>query len=254
VYLQRDTSDGNVQQTIKVPLGYGPKEKFLARLEGNPDLVRPIALQLPRMSFIMGDMSYDASRKLPSIGKMRRTNPDNPDQAQFQYNPVPYNFSFDLHIMVKNAEDGTRIVENILPFFTPDFTATLNLNSDLDQKYDIPVILTSVTQQDTYEGNFEQRRAIIWTLSFTLKGYLFGPTRSASVIKQSEINVMIPNIGVVVDDATPDNSDLAFGITVTPGLTANGGPTSNASLSIDKSLISKDDNYGFITDFEEGTY
>jgi hypothetical protein len=254
VYLQRDTAAGTTTQTIKVPLNYGPKEKFLARLEGDPELNKSIAMQLPRMTFVMGDMFYDPARKLASTGKMRRPDPDNTDQAQFQYNPVPYNFNFDLHIMVKNAEDGTRIIENILPFFTPEFTATLNLNSALGQQYDVPVILNSVVQQDSYEGNFEQRRAIIWTLSFTLKGYLFGPVRTSGVIKQAEINLRIPEVGVTAADATANTSDLAATITVTPGLTSAGEPTSNASLSIDKSLIVSTDDYGFITEFENGDY
>jgi hypothetical protein len=252
VYVQRDTTSGAVAQTIKVPLNYGPKEKFLARLEGDPELNKSIAMQLPRMTFVMGDMFYDPARKINSTGRMRRTDPSNPDQAQFQYNPVPYNFNFDLHIMVKNAEDGTRIIENIIPFFTPEFTATLNLNPALDQKYDIPVILNSVVQQDTYEGNFEQRRAIIWTLSFTLKGYLFGPVRTASVIKQSEINIRVPEVGVTIDDANTTTSDVGLRIVVKPGLTIDGTPTTNAAVSIDKSLIVSTDNYGFITDFEDG--
>jgi hypothetical protein len=250
--VQRDTTSGAVAQTIKVPLNYGPKEKFLARLEGDPELNKSIAMQLPRMTFVMGDMFYDPARKINSTGRMRRTDPSNPDQAQFQYNPVPYNFNFDLHIMVKNAEDGTRIIENIIPFFTPEFTATLNLNPALDQKYDIPVILNSVVQQDTYEGNFEQRRAIIWTLSFTLKGYLFGPVRTASVIKQSEINIRVPEVGVTIDDANTTTSDVGLRIVVKPGLTIDGTPTTNAAVSIDKSLIVSTDNYGFITDFEDG--
>lgn len=253
VWLQRDNNDREVVQTMKVPLNYGPKEKFLARLEGNPNLDRSIAITLPRMSFEIINFAYDPSRKLTTIGRSKTTNPDNPDQMFYQYNPVPYDIEFSLYIMVKNQEDGTRIVEQILPFFTPDFTATLNVNPQMGVKYDVPLTLNSIQQQDTYEGDFIERRSIIWTLNFTMKAWMFGPVRSGDIIKSAEPNIIVPPSNVTIHEAADGttNVDPIIEITVRPGLTANGQPTSNPTLSITSDLISADDNYGFIVEFME---
>jgi hypothetical protein len=244
VYVTRDASDGSREQTMKVPLNYGPKEKFLARLEGNPDLDREIALQLPRMSFEITNMYYDAQRKLASTQKIVCIDPANPNGATFQYVPMPYNIEFSLHIMTKSLEDRYRIVEAILPFFGPDFTGSVILAGS--HKYDIPVVLNSITSEDTYEGEFTVRRALISTLNFTLKGYIFGPTRSGSLITQAEVYLRIPE-----DFENLANVASTVAITITPGLTANGEPTSNAALTIDRSLIGPDDNYAYIIDIEE---
>ena len=250
IYIQRDDAAGDVVQTMKVPLNYGPKEKFLARLEGNPTLDRPVAIQLPRMSFEMTNFSYAADRKLSSIGRISALSTD-PTRMSYQYNPIPYDIEFSLYIMVKNAEDGTRIIEQILPYFTPEWTGTLNILQDISASYDIPVIINSVTQEDTYEGNFETRRALIWTLTFTMKAYLFGPTRTGDIITQAEISIKNVNYDTDVYDATANTTANTVVVTVRPGLTANGQPTSNASLSISRNLITANDNYGFIRDFEE---
>jgi T4-like virus Myoviridae tail sheath stabiliser len=247
VILTREDENGKPFQYMKVPLNYGPKEKFLARLQGNPDLDRPIAITLPRMSFQIIGYKYDTSRKLSTIGRQSVVNNSAPNSKSYQYNPVPYNFEFELAIMVKNAEDGTRIVEQILPFFAPEWTATLNINPDMGLKYDVPIILDSITQDDTYEGNFENRRALIWTLRFTMKGYLFGPAKTGKIIKQAIIDLHLP----------PGNSSIsttnliAAEINIKPGLTADGQPTSNAQASIDYNLIKSTDNYGFVVDFSE---
>lgn len=247
VILTREDENGNPFQYMKVPLNYGPKEKFLARLQGNPDLNRPIAVSLPRMTFQIIGYRYDASRKLSTIGRQSAVNPSNPNSKNYQYNPVPYNFEFELNIMVKNAEDGTRIVEQILPFFAPEWTATLNVNPDMGQKYDVPIILDSVSQEDTYEGNFETRRALIWTLRFTMKGYLFGPVKTGKIIKEAMINIHNPIMGSPITFTDP----MAVKVDIKPGLTADGKPTSNASSSIDYNLIKSTDNYGYIIDFSE---
>lgn len=247
VVLTREDENGNPFQYMKVPLNYGPKEKYLARLQGNPDLNRPIAITLPRMTFQIVGYKYDATRKMTTIGRQVAANPNNPNTKNYQYNPVPYDIQFELNIMVKNAEDGTRIVEQILPFFTPEWTATLNINPDMGLKYDVPIILDGIRQEDTYEGNFETRRALIWTLNFTMKAYMFGPVKSGKIIKDAIINMHTTSFG---SDIT-----IADGIAVTvetkPGLTANGQPTSNAAQSIDYNLINPTDNYGYITEFSE---
>ena len=250
MYLTRDDVDGTEIQKMKVALNYGPKEKYLARLQGNPDLNRQIAIQLPRMCFEIVNIRYDSNRKLSSTGKLRgqATKASAPNKSVFQYNPVPYDIDINLYVMVKNAEDGTRIIEQIIPNFTPEFTSTLNINKDLGCSYDVPLVLNNIDQQDTYEGDFVQRRAIVWTLSFTLKGWIFGPTREGSLINQVEINFELPTGDIIV--ATPSVIPPVK-ITTTPGLTANGQPTTDPLLTISKDLIKSTDNYGFITEFDE---
>ncbi len=250
VILTRDNAAGDQVAYMKVPLNYGPKEKYLARLEGNPTLDRPVAVTLPRMAFELIDMRYASDRKLPTTGRLS-TAGSTPGSKKYQYNPVPYDLTFQLYIMVKNAEDGTRIIEQILPFFAPEWTATLNVNPDMGVKYDVPVVLNSVKSEDTYEGSFETRRALIWTLQFTMRGYLFGPTKESKVIKQVEVN-LIDGRGLTLNQMVGNTSLLNTAeITVIPGLTADGQPTSNVSLSIDKTEIESTDNYGFIIDIQE---
>ena len=188
VYILK--SDGtDTTQNIKVPISYGPKQKFISRLTQDPNLNKPVAIQLPRMGFEMTDVNYAPERKLLTINRISVQNTTDPNKLSYQYMPVPYDFNFSLYVLVKNANDGTRILEQILPFFTPDWTATLNLDSTMNHKYDIPIILTNVRSEDTYEGNFVERRVLTWTLDFTLKGYIFGPTRKAEQIKTSYINL-----------------------------------------------------------------
>lgn len=219
ISLNRYDSAGSLIQSIKVPLNYGPRDKFLARLEGNPDLNRQIAIQLPRMTFEMTGLYYDASRKMQTINKLSIQDPNNSLGKVYQYSPVPYNIDFTLSIMVKNVMDGTYIVEQILPYFTPMWQSTLNLNSDLNGKYDVPITLDNITHQDSYEGSFMERRAIIWTLNFTMKAWLFGPTSSTltGIIKNIDLNFNTGDFGT--PNTTPSES-----IIITPGLTANGVP------------------------------
>lgn len=217
VYINK--GDGtNTTQTLKVPISYGPKQKFLVRLDQDPNLNKPVAIQLPRMGFELLDVRYAPERKLPTINKISVVNPTDPNKLTYQYSPVPYDFTFELNIMVKQARDGTRILEQILPFFTPEWTATLNLDSTMQHKYDIPVILNTVKSEDTYTGNFVERRAIVWTLSFTLKGYIFGPTRSQKTIKTSIINLYNIPSTVAVDSAI-SNTQLYDTVTTIPTLT-----------------------------------
>ena len=244
IFVTRQNTAGETIQTIKVPLSYGPKEKFLARLEGNPDLSNKVAITVPRISFEMTSFQYDPDRKLNTLNRKLKNN-------KSQYQPVPYNITFQLSILVKNAEDGTKIVEQILPYFTPEWTASVHLIPDMeDDPWDIPIILNSVTPEDTYEGDFQTRRAIVWTLEFTLKGYLFGPVKTSagdSLIKYIDVNIR-PTAAVATANTT--NTAAIESVIVYPGLTANGEPTSNSALSIDWALINADDNYGFIHEFE----
>lgn len=239
IYINRATTVGVDVETLKVPIYYGPKDKALSRLAQDASLNRPAESLLPRMAFEMTGMSYDPSRKLVTTGRgFIKNNPSNPEQQKYMYNPVPYNIDFNLYIMVKYAEDGTRILEQILPFFTPEWTTTVNLISDLDVKMDIPVIIGSVSSEDLYEGEVSERRTIIWTISFTLKGYVFGPVRKSEVIKLANVNFY----------STLTSNSIAEYVKITPGLLANGSPTTNSSLTIDKSLIENDDDWAYIID------
>ena len=229
IWVKRYDSDGNLIQNMKVPLNYGPHEKFLARLEGNPDLQRPIAMQLPRMAFEITGITYDSNRKLPMTNKITAPDPSDPTGVVYQYMPVPYNIDMTLKIMVKNAEDGTYIIEQILPYFNPMWSATLNLVPQMGIKHDIPITLDNIVCEDTYEGDFMSRRAIIWTLNFTLKGYFFGPTISANtaIIKEIDVNISIPPGNVLMEYATQNNSPPSVSLEIFPGQYSNGQPANS---------------------------
>ena len=193
----------------------------------------------------MGQIRYDGTRKLNTVGKIAVKKDSN--NFKYQYNPVPYNFEFKVYIYVKNTEDGTKIIEQILPYFTPDWTTTVKLIPEVEEIKDIPVILNDVKYEDTYDKDFKERRAIIWTLDLTLKGYLYGPVKSAGIIKFINTTFYIPN-------GVPDgqlqnavgNTSPSEKISIQPGLTVNGTPTSNISLTIPYQEIEVSDDYGFI--------
>jgi len=246
IHITRTDANNNTVALIKVPLAYAPKEKVLARVDADPNIDRQAAIILPRMSFEMLDMRYDTSRKLNTIGRTVKKDPDSTSKLKYQYNPVPYNISFRLYVYVKNAEDGTKIIEQILPFFTPDWTTTVQLIPEMGINMDIPVVLDNINIEDSYEGNFEKRRALIWTLDFTLKGYIYGPVKKSGVIKFANTNFYIPpNIedGYLQDAVGVTN--VSERITIRPGLTANGTPTSNVSQSVSLSEIEVDDDFGY---------
>jgi len=245
VIIKTDKS-GNQTGIIKVPVTYAPKDKMLARVLQDPDISRQTATPtLPLISFEMGQIRYDGTRKLNTVGKIAVKKDSN--NFKYQYNPVPYNFEFKVYIYVKNTEDGTKIIEQILPYFTPDWTTTVKLIPEVEEIKDIPVILNDVKYEDTYDKDFKERRAIIWTLDLTLKGYLYGPVKSAGIIKFINTTFYIPN-GVpdgqlqnVVGNTSPSEK-----ISIQPGLTVNGTPTSNISLTIPYQEIEVSDDYGFI--------
>ena len=250
IHINREDTSQGVTRTIKVPISYGPKEKMLARLDADPELKRP-AIVLPRMSFELTDLNYGPTRKLNTIGKIVAANPDDTNSAKYQYTPVPYDLNFILSIAVKNADDGTRILEQILPFFTPGWNSTVDLIPELGIKLDVPIVLNAVSSEDSYEGDFEARRSIVWTLSFTMKGYIFGPTRPANgsssgqLIKLANVNFYDTSTYTDIDNAV-GNLDIVENVKVTPGMLANGSPTANASLSVSSDQINANSNYGYI--------
>ena len=176
--------------TIKVPLAYGPTQKFLARLEQTPDLNKSTAITLPRMSFEFTGLTYDPARKVTTTQQFTVKDPDTGKDSKKAYLPVPYNMQFELAIMCKLNDDALQITEQILPYFQPAYNVTVNLVSSIKEKRDIPIVLENITMQDDYEGDFTQRRVLLYTLRFTAKTYLFGPVSDASkdIIKKSTVN------------------------------------------------------------------
>jgi hypothetical protein len=188
--IVRKDNSGNITQAMKVPLAYGPKQKWLTRLDQDPSLANAVAITLPRLGFEIGSLTYDASRKLNRVQKFKKVKSSSSDANKLdtQFMPVPYNMDITLYAMAKNSDDALQMVEQILPFFQPDYTLTLNDMADMGIKRDVPIILNSVSYEDNYQGDFESRRAIIYTLAFTLKFYLYGPVTSSSVIKTVQVD------------------------------------------------------------------
>ena len=196
INVERKNSAGTVLEKIKVPLAYGPKQKWILALQETSASRKVIATRTPRMGFAFTGVAYDSTRKLNTLGRNVAANTalSTTTSLLTQYNPVPYNFDFELFILVNNAEDGTQILEQILPYFTPEFTVTINTIPDMGIKADVPIILNSASQSDEYEGELATRRTIIWTLSFLLKGFIYPDIKSSAVIKQIEVNFRIPGI------------------------------------------------------------
>ena len=249
ISITRTDKNGRLNDFIKVPITYSPKEKMLARIIQDPNLDRPSAVpSLPLMAFEMTTIGYDSDRKLSTVKKIVTSDPSNADKMKYQYNPVPYNFGFTLHVMVKNAEDGTKIIEQILPYFTPDWTTSVHLVPEMDITMEIPVILINISQEDAYESDFKERRSLTWTLDFVLKGYVFGPVKTGKIIKFANSVFYAPQ-GVTEGDLSKyvgNTSPVAF-LQTRPGLTVDNKPTSDPALSIDTNLITATSDFGYIT-------
>ena len=188
IHLVRKDNSGTIQQSMKVPLAYGPRQKYLVRLNDDPDLSKSTAVTLPRIGFEIAGISYDPTRKLQRVQKFKKVKGAKANQLDTQYMPVPYNIEFQLYILSKQSDDALQIVEQILPYFQPDYTVTINDNTDMGIKRDVPVVLNSISYEDDYQGDFASRRAIIYTLSFTAKFYLYGPVTSSKVIKTVQVD------------------------------------------------------------------
>jgi hypothetical protein len=251
IYISRTNSAGKTTVVERVPITYGPKEKMLTRVTQDPNIDRQTATYpLPMMAFEMTSFDYDGSRKLQTVNRIAVVDPDKSENNKYQYMPVPYNIGFRLSVLVKNAEDGNKIVEQILPYFTPDWTTSVHLIPEMNVTMDIPVILNRVEIEDVYEGSFKERRSLIWTLDFTMKGYLYGPVKTKKVIKFSNTEFFIVKGDVVADNTIP----VAAYVQIQPGLTANGQPTSNAALSIPVADIVATDDFGYVTTITEQDY
>ena len=184
--------NGQVLEVEKVPLAYGPKQKFLYRLQGNPVDGKKVAITLPRIYFEMTGIDYDAGRKTTALTKYKTIIPDdgkeeNAKQVKTQYMPVPYNISFEVGIIAKSQDDGLQIMEQILPFFQPSFSMSIKFIPDMDEVKDVAIVLNSVNLEDDWEDDFTSRRSITYSMGFTAKTYIYGPYSKADVIRKSRI-------------------------------------------------------------------
>lgn len=194
VFYVRQTEAGAKKERQKVVLAYGPKEKWVTRLYSDPTLTKSVATTLPRMSFELRGLQYDETRKQQSTIRHRARNLVNTASPQSQYVGVPYTFEFGLSVYVRNIEDGLQIIEQITPFFLPDYTVSAQVSQELDIVKDIPIILKSVTEKIDYEGAFaDGTRLVTWDLEFVLKGYLFGPVSNTAIIVGVSANVANAN-------------------------------------------------------------
>ena len=192
ITIKQTNASDDIVNTIRVPLAYGPTQKFLARLEQSPDLSKSVAMSLPRMSFEFTGLTYDSSRKVSTTQQYTVKDPDNGEESKKIFMPVPYNMQFELSIMSKLNDDVLQIVEQILPYFQPSYNLTVELVESIQEKRDIPIVLENITMQDDYDGDFTTRRVLLYTLRFTAKTYLFGPATSATkdIIKKSTVSYL----------------------------------------------------------------
>lgn len=230
-------------QYFKVPISYGPRAKFLARLEADPDAKRKVAITLPRLAFELVSMNYDPERQLARTNEYVFRDDDNAGRSSYArvFAPVPYDLHYSLSIMSKTLSDGHDILGQILPYFAPSYTVSMHPLDDMDNiSHDVPIILDSVSPQDTYESDMISRRALIWTLEFTMKVFFYGPRTNRGLIKLAKVN-MYP---------TTDGEGEFERVTVRPGLTEDGEPTSDIDESVPLSQIDEDDNFGYIVTIE----
>ena len=229
ITIARFNPDGSEQERFLIPIAYAGKEKYVARLQGDPVLDRLSQLGLPQLAFTLIDMHYDHERKLNSQQKIFGQTSTG---LQSTPGPVPYDFNFEVYVYSRNIDDGNQIIERILPFFNPDYTLKLNLNPTLNIIKEIPIHLNSVSFENDYEGGHETSiRSIIWTLSFTVKGFLFGKTTQSSVILSANTNILSP--------ITTTNGSVTFVMSNVLGRYKEGewvyqGPTYDLSLCVGK--------------------
>ena len=228
-----DPDTGEVLEAQKVPLNYGPKQKFLVRLTDVSQ--SKVAITLPRIYFEMTGIEYDSSRKTSPIQKYKTIVADNGNEVKVQYVPVPYNLSFELGIIAKSQDDALQIVEQILPYFQPSFSVTLNMIPDMNEKRDVAIVLNNITGEDEWDDSFTNRRYIVYTLNFTMKSYLYGPYSTADIIKKAIIHETIGDLAVSRRIATR---------TYTPKAVTDINQDGNIDAA-DDVLVNAGDDFGF---------
>lgn len=215
IHINRLNADGTIAKTLRVPLSYAPKQKFLARIAAQPEsFEQSFATFLPRLSFEMMGLQYDPNRKVSILQQNRAVNAGSTNTLNAQYAPTPYNISMSLYLYSKNQDDGLQIIEQILPYFNPDYNLTLNAIPAMGIKNDLPIILDNITYEDEYEGDFSTRRSIIWTLNFTMKLNFYGPVTSQGIIRTTNVSTY--------SDAGLSNKLTEYSATVDPSTAVPG--------------------------------
>jgi len=227
--------DGQVMETEKVPLAYGPKQKFLYRLQGNPTDGKKVAITMPRIYFEMTGIDYDPTRKTPATQKYKTVINDDGNEVRTQYVPVPYNISFEVGILAKSQDDGLQILEQILPFFQPSFSMSLKFIPDMDEVRDVAVVLNNVDFEDDWEDDFTTRRSITYSMQFTCKSYIYGPYTKADVIRKSRIIETIGDTAV-----NKRHVELSYTPKAKTDINQDGQVT-----AADDALVTADDDFGF---------
>jgi hypothetical protein len=215
IHIDRFNASGAVVQTLRVPLAYSPKQKFLARISAQPQsFEQSFETYLPRLGFEMSGIQYDPSRRVSLVQQNRSLNGTSTTSLNTQYAPTPYNIAMTLYVYTKNQDDGLQIVEQILPYFNPDYNLTLNAIPAMGIKNDLPIILDNINYEDEYEGDFSQRRAIIWTLNFTMKLNFYGPITRQGIIRTTNVNTFT--------DPALQTKQTSYTATVSPGTAVPG--------------------------------
>lgn len=215
---------------LRVPLAYGPTQKFLARLEQQADLNKSTAITLPRMSFEFTGLTYDPSRKVSTTQSFTVKDPDDGSEVKKSYMPVPYNMQFELAIMCKLNDDALQITEQILPYFQPAYNLSIELVESIKEKRDVPIVLENISFQDDYEGDFSTRRVLLYTLRFTAKTYLFGPVSTATrdIIKSARVSY------IQGTDTTNSVRDLTYSVVPRALKDYDGEVVTNIAIDITK--------------------
>jgi hypothetical protein len=250
IEIKHLNDSGDVTSVVKVPLAYAPTQKFLARLEQVPDLNKPVQITLPRMSFEFVSLNYDATRKVTTTQTFLSGLTSDKKQIRKTYMPVPYNMGFELNIYTKLNDDMLQIIEQILPYFQPNYTLTIDLISSIGEKRDIPIVIEGISMNDSYEGNYETRRALIYTIRFVAKTYLFGPVSGSDVSKDIIRKV---SVGYIAGEQST-LSTREYSYSVEPRATKN--YTDNVATLLDQN-IDNDDTIFLVQDasnIPEGTY
>jgi len=230
IHVVRTNSAGTTTSQIRVPLGYGPKQKWIRRLRESNSLdadSNDVEITLPRLSFEMNAIIYDPNRKKNTMQKRWYRHEEN-EKVYTNYIEVPYDFEFSVSAMVKFMEDGLCIMEQILPYFTPEFTVTINFN-DINQSVDVPIILNSVTVNEDYEGDFDARRLISFDMSFTAKTNVFGPTKSSKAIQTAIATIWQPDSFYHDGSSLGMSGETAAMSKLTVGVTGPSGASSGVS-------------------------
>ena len=241
IHIRHTGEGGTNHSEIKVPLAYGPSQKFLARIQQQADLNKAVQITMPRMSFEMTNISYDATRKSSLVQTFKACSDGS--KAKKVFMPVPYNIGFELNILSKLNDDSLQILEQILPYFQPHFNLTIDLVDSIGEKRDIPIILESIGFQDDYEGNFDTRRALIHTLRFTAKTYLFGHIADSSdgLIRKVQVDMY--------SDTNRKTAKREMRYTVTPTSKVDRNDD-NVIDNSDHLLLQPGDDFGFDEDWQ----